>query len=456
MSAGTWEMTIPPCDCSCPSPSVRVGYSERVDVGSGFTDWSDYDYSNVLTQANTDPANGGTEIQVRVRFEVTNPNGLPGVIRWRQVDSFSGGGIPPETVYNVGATQVWIIPTVAGISTQDYEFTRSAIGFSASLIGAPARANLTIIGQTQSASLSKKGFTRYLPDGLTVHIYKGEAVTAGGDPGCPANSRPPRVYSGAQSYTPGTASEATDWITDPAGIFTDTRSPNLIEDKAASTPFGQVNKTVEFGIVSYSGVTVKTMSEQYACGPNPQAKTLSLDLSAPYSTDDLTGAVDAALDTQEGLGANVFAVNGTCVHRQFLASDETFYSRVRTTSIRAIATPQECLATRGDAIDLHVSCIVLARSLTLPATVSRTPKTFTARLYADGYLTGPFGRGSHQPDPTTGETDVPPEVNPWEDPAFDGMEILLIAIKVKPHVLMVTEVPFAELTSVLAEGVDGE
>lgn len=451
---GTWPETSDKCPCECPLAPVEVGYSERVDVGSGFGDWSDYDFTNILVASNSDPSMGGAETQVRVKIRITC-NGVAAVVRFRQVNSFEDDF--GKTVFTVGTLQV-IAVDLSGVQEVLFDFVPCAIGESAVLVGAPGRANVSLQGKTQIASLKRVGFLAYVSEAGIPKIYKQEEVVFGGDPGCIPDSRPPRDYSGSQVFST-TAAEAPFWIADPAGLYTSTLSDDLIEDNYASKPFGTVAEPDTFGAVTLRE-TEKDMIENFRCSGVALEKILNLGLSISYLSSEMVLAVDDALSTLEGLDGTIPVEVGdqVAMHRYFLSPGETVYNRIHTTSIRAAALGIDggeifsVFANPDGPVNVTVTCTFDVRPFdgTDPA---ETTETFTARLYGINNLADFFGRPALTPE-DAGFPDVPPLVNPWGGLGTQQTEVIVKNVKAKPHSLICHKLLFSEPESVIAEGVD--
>lgn len=467
-AAGRWAIRMAElCQCVCPPPAIRVGYSQRINVGDGFSDWEAYVYDTVGTGVafNTDISLGGEEVQVRARIEITG-NGREGVVRYRQVTSHDeGSGFDLNTVYAVGVVQNILIPPTSDVLIVDYEFVACAVGETAIIVGAPARLSGSIGGFRQKAFLKKRGFHQYTSNSpAAVQVYRKETVSGASDPGCalpPPKGRVSRTYSGLQEYNPVAGSAINDWIDDPAGVYNSTLSSNLVDDKHASTPFEKPDQTVDFGVVTYPSPTVKEMIENFDCS-GPVAKLLQLTLTNLYATSDLTGAVDAALDAQAALGysfnlseSDVLPVS---VHRQFLSVGEVRYERVRTTQISAgvaLGDTGVFIGAGGDFL-VTLTCEVVRQTLSPgggPAAVSTM--TFHAKLIGNTGIgpTGAGGRPAHGPDPALGEEVIPPLDNPWEATDFDDSQVYIRNLKIKPH-SMISGPIFVEDTSVIDEGYD--
>lgn len=452
---GEWGKVSNKCPCECPLPTVEVGYSERVDTGSGFGPWSDYDFTNRAVASKS----GDDETQVRARIRITK-NGLPAVVRFRQLNSHEDD--EPKTIFTLGVTQVISVPNDdSGILEFDYEFIPCADGEAAVLIGAPGRAVVYIAGKTQTASLHASGFLTYTSGFGNPVIYRSEEVLFGGDPGCIMDDRPSRDYFGSQVFSP-IAAEAPFWIADPGGLYVSTLSPDLVEDNYASKPFGSALYPDTFGVVEYRE-TEKDSIERYTCGTVKLEKILNLGLSDLYPIPELQTAVNEALTTQEGLeytvevGSTGSLLRQAAMHRYLLSPGNTYYDRIHTSSIRARSDPIDVDTFEGvlvddtAALDITVTCLSTVRHFdgTDP---EESTMTFSARLYGDRGLAGVWCRPGATPD-DVGRPDVPPSVNPWGSLGSDT-EVIVKSVKAKPNNLICHALLFAEPESVLAEGVD--
>lgn len=465
---GSWTQVVPKCPCTCPLPLLRFGFSTRIrvfdpDTGqpTEFTPWSEYTYSEYggpwigafFTAENSDPSNGGSETQVRAQVEVQG-NGVAALVRYRQIFGAESESTPPETVFSFGGLQsIDIADGFEGTASVDFVFVPCAVGQFSFMAGGPGGASLDAgMGlQRQAVYLRKKGFRQYQNDSGAIVIYRKEQVTDGGSPGCPLNvpPLPPREYSGNQEFQPIEPTIDNQYTLDPAGLYTNSLSADLQEDKHATTPYLLPNNSTNFGKVTYPTDNRKLMVAPFRCGTASEEKTLALELVEEYPTEELVDAVDSSLHAQ--LTNDVFPTlpDQRIVHRQWLCPEGVHYERVRTTQYSgSIGGFDTVLGGRGQVVILSSISYVAKRSL-LTGNISESTITTNFGLQAnDDYLVANGRVATGLPDP------IPPLPSPWEDPINDNTEILITKVTCKPNQLLCILVPVSEDPAIGALGFD--